>query len=130
MASKKTETSVTESAQKAAANVGDDRTWATLAHIGGLVFFIPLGNVLVPLVIWILYKEKSSLVEREAKKSLNFQLSMLIYMLAATVLSIIGIGVLLMFALIVIDVIFVIQAAMKTNEGQEYNYQFSLQLIK
>ena len=79
---------------------------------------IPLGNVLGPLV------------DKVGKEALNFQISMTIYSLAAFVLMFVGIGFILIFPLILVDVISVIIAAIKTSNGGEYQYPITIRFLK
>ncbi|MFH0937654.1 MAG: DUF4870 domain-containing protein [Candidatus Daviesbacteria bacterium] len=108
-----------------------NRLWATFVHLSAFVgLFIPLGNILAPLIIWLLKRNESSLVDEEGKKSLNFQVSITIYSVIAGILTVILIGIPLLIALVIYDVVTVIIASIKTNNGEKYNYKFSLHLIK
>ena len=51
----------------------DDRTWAMLAHLSPLVI-----GFIGPLVVWLIYKDKSPFVADQAKEALNFNLSVMI----------------------------------------------------
>jgi uncharacterized Tic20 family protein len=118
-------------AQPAAAGAplsdADTRQWAGLAHLGGILFWPP------SLIIWLVYKDRSAFVEQEAKKALNFQLTLLIIGVALTVLDwvlpwgIVGFGRL---ALWIVSLIFSIQGFQAVQRGQAYRYPFGLQLIK
>lgn len=62
----------------------DERVFATLCHLGGLLgtYVIPMmGNVLCPLLIWMLKKKESRYVDRQGREVLNFQLSMFLFFL-------------------------------------------------
>ena len=76
-------------------------------------------------------------VEEHGKESLNFQLSVLIYMLAGGVIAAIGmifcLGWLLVPVLIAMyfgALILPVIAGIKANDGVLYRYPFSLRLIK
>ncbi|UCC67130.1 MAG: DUF4870 domain-containing protein, partial [Armatimonadota bacterium] len=81
----------------------DERTMGMLCHLAGLVGF--LG----PLVVWLLKKDESELVNDQGKESLNFQLSILIYLVGSLVLmvplTLILIGPLLPFAVWAFDIV-------------------------
>jgi uncharacterized Tic20 family protein len=66
----------------------------------------------------------------QAKEALNFQITLAIGWVAATILSVVGIGLLLMPVIWIINLIFSILAGMKANEGVAYRYPFALRLIK
>lgn len=101
------------------------RQWAGLAHLGGILGFIPA------LVIWLVYRERSAFVDQEAKKALNFQLTVLIGYVAASILNnFIPFTGLLNFALWVVALVFSIQGYQAVQRGQAYKYPFSLDLIK
>ncbi|BDD07663.1 hypothetical protein FUAX_00950 [Fulvitalea axinellae] len=73
---------------------GDERTWAMFSHLSSLsVFAIPFGNIIIPMVIWLSKKKESAFVDEHGKASLNFQLSVIIYMM------IIGVFALVLFGL-------------------------------
>ena len=71
----------------------EERTWAMLCHIatfsGGI---IPLGNIIAPLIIWLVKKDQFPLVNDQGKEALNFQISITIYLIASIVLCLICVG--------------------------------------
>ena len=53
---------------------------AALTHLSTLSKFIfPLGNFIMPLILWTLNKEKSDFIDKHGKQAINFQLSILLY---------------------------------------------------
>lgn len=109
-----------------------ERTWATFCHLTALVAFlgIPFGNILGPFIIWIIKKNEMPLVDREGKESINFQLSMTIYLLLSALLCFVFIGFLLLFPLIVINVVLVIIASIKISNGEAYQYPLTIRFLK
>lgn len=109
----------------------DARMWATFVHLGIVAgWIIPLATILVPLIIWLVQKDKSAFVDRHGRAALNFQLTMIIGFVIAGILTLIYIGVFLIAALAVLDLVFSILAAVAANKGEEYKYPFSLELVK
>ena len=115
------------------ANMDDTqaRNLATLCHLGGLLLLLP------PLIIWLLKKDDSPLIDDQGKEAVNFQISVLICLIAAWILSAIllfvtflPIGFLLVWAVFVINLVMVIIAAVKTSKGEKYRYPLSLRLVK
>lgn len=104
------------------------RQWAGLAHLGGILSWLP------PLIIWLVYKDRSAFVAAEAKKSLNFQLTLLIGWIAIFVIDIAFLGSflsgLVRLALWVVAIVFCVQGYQAVNRGQAYKYPFSLELVK
>lgn len=113
----------------------DERLWATLAHLGGLAGYVaPLvGNIIAPLVIWLVKKDESSFVADQAKEALNFQITIsicaVILAVPSVILMFVGIGFLLLPALIVFDLVMMIMAAIKSNQGEYYRYPLTLRLV-
>ena len=109
----------------------DERTWAMLSHFSALCMFIfPFGNILAPLIIWLIKKEEMSFVEDQAKEVLNFQVSMTIYLLISGILCFILIGIPFVIGLVIFNVIITIIAGIKANDGKSYRYPINLRLIK
>jgi len=108
----------------------EERNWAMFCHLGGLAYFIPLGNIIVPLILWSMRKDESELVNREGKKALNFQISFTIYMLVAGVLIFVLVGILLLVILGLLQVIFVILAVVKTLNNEEFEYPMTIKFIQ
>jgi uncharacterized Tic20 family protein len=51
-----------------------------LIHISAFLgYFIPLGSVLSPLIIWNIKKDESEFVNQHGKEAVNFNLSFLLY---------------------------------------------------
>jgi uncharacterized Tic20 family protein len=109
----------------------EDRNWATIAHLSALVgFVIPFGNILGPLVVWLVKKEQSAHVAEAAREALNFNITVGIGALISLCLMLVFIGFLLMAVLAVVWLVLVILAAVKSSNGTMYRYPFNLRLIK
>ena len=110
----------------------DEKMWAMLSHLTALSGFlvVPFGNVIAPLVIWLIKKDTMSFVDDQAKESLNFQITLTIGMLISAVLTLLCVGYILLLGLWIAGIVFVIIAALKANEGVKYRYPFALRLIK
>ena len=93
------------------------------------MFVFPLGNVIGPLIIWLIKKDESSFVDNQGKESLNFQISFTIYCAISAILIVVVIGIILLIALGIGFLILVIIASIKANEGEEYRYPLTLRLI-
>lgn len=109
----------------------EERTMGMLCHLlalSGLI--IPFGNIIGPLVIWLIKKETMPFVDDQGKESLNFQISATIYIVIATLLCAVFIGFLLLPVVGIGAVVFTIIAAIKANDGMFYRYPFTIRLIK
>ena len=109
----------------------DDRTWAMLSHLSALVGYsiVPFGNVVAPLIIWLIRKDQSWFVDDQAKEAINFQISMVIYALISIPLVLLLIGIVLLIFLYVFGIVMVIIAAIKANDGVQYRYPVTIRFI-
>ena len=107
----------------------DDRVLAMLSHllaiIGGL-------GLIAPLIIWLIKKDdpNASFVTENAKESLNFQITVIILAIVFCVLLLVFIGFPLMALLGVANLVLVIIATVRANEGKIYRYPINFRLIK
>ncbi|WP_066096912.1 DUF4870 domain-containing protein [Xanthomonas massiliensis] len=116
----------------------DERQWALFAHLSALTGIVTsgVGNIVGPLVIWLIKKDTMPFVSDQAKEALNFNITVLIAGLALGLLTAITfgigivvtlpIGIILAVAWLVLTII----ATIKANEGVAYRYPFTLRLIK
>ncbi|WP_026474800.1 DUF4870 domain-containing protein [Alkaliflexus imshenetskii] len=104
-----------------------EKNFAMLCHLSALAgFIIPLGNIIGPLVVYLLKKDEMPEVEREGKESLNFQITLTIIAFAA--FFILGFRLALLIPLV--NLVFVILASVETSNGRPYKYPFKFELIK
>lgn len=62
---------------------------AAIIHLSALSKFIfPLGNFIMPIILWTINKDKSDFIDKHGKQAINFQLSILIYTIIIGCLSI------------------------------------------
>jgi uncharacterized Tic20 family protein len=109
----------------------DERTWGMAAHLSSLAgFVIPVGgNVLGPLVVWLIKKDSMPFVAEQGKEALNFNITVAIAAIISFILMAVVIGFLLIAVVFVGWLVFTIQAAIDTNKGESYRYPFTLRLI-
>ena len=103
----------------------EERLWSTLAHVGGIV-----ASFVAPLVIWLVFKDRSRFTDDQAKEALNFQITVAIGYVVGTILTVILIGVVILFAVWVATLVFCILGAVSANQGKPYRYPICIRLIK
>lgn len=109
----------------------DLRTWGAATHLSALAgLFIPLGNVLAPLVIWLIKRHDAPILDRHGVAALNFQLSMSIYIIVAALLTLVLIGIILLPILVVVDIVYVVIATVRASDGQVYDYPLTIPFIR
>ena len=101
-----------------------DVQWGSFAHLGGIVGFLP------SLIIWLIFKDRGSFTNTEAKEALNFQITIVFAYIVGSILTFILIGVFIVWAAWIVSVVFSIIAFLKAKDGQHYRYPFAIRLIK
>ena len=120
-----------------------DRAWDVLCHLSALAMFIgiPFGNIIGPLIIWLVKRGDSPSVDEHGKESLNFQISYSLYLLLLAAITIglmfILIGFLLVPVLIaaaaigpLIDLVFIIVASIRASNGELHRYPLTIRFLK
>jgi uncharacterized Tic20 family protein len=114
----------------------DERTWAMLAHLSSFLGYLVggVGGIIGPLVVWLIKKDEAPFVADQARESLNFQLSLLLYTVALVASCFLLIGfVLIWFAvpfLAILGLVLPIVGGVKANEGHAYRYPMTIRFIK
>ncbi len=105
--------------------------WGMICHVAGLATYvgIPFGNVIVPLAIWLIKKDKDPNVNVNGRESLNFNISFTIYGLLAGLLCYVIIGFVALPVVLIAHVILAIQATIKANKGETVRYPLTLRFI-
>lgn len=127
-------------------------------HLSALVLLlgIPFGNILGPLVVWLLKKNDYTFVDQHGKEALNFQVSITLYWMVLGVLAFLmllispfswpwrhntfdfwmpmGVAMffpmgLMMVVLGLVDILLVILAAVKASDGETYRYPLTIRFL-
>ena len=117
----------------------EERNWAVGAHLSALVTFVGIPSFVGPLVVWLMKKDESPFVGEHARQALNFNLSVLLYLIAASVASIVflvatlGLGFLVLIPVFLIVAVFLvvvlIQASIAASRGESYSYPMTINFI-
>ncbi|HEX4442239.1 MAG TPA: DUF4870 domain-containing protein [Galbitalea sp.] len=116
----------------------DDKLWASLAHLGGILYILP------SLIIYLVLKDRGAKVRVEAKEALNWQITFLIVEVVLWILSgiltvalaftpVAALGILFFWLpgiWWVLNVVFSILGFVKVNGGGSYRYPFAIRLVK
>lgn len=69
---------------------GDQTTWAVLVHLSGFLGMIVFGlQIIAPLVLWLVTRSNREMVNAHGKAALNFQISMILYQIALTIVIVV-----------------------------------------
>jgi uncharacterized Tic20 family protein len=108
----------------------DEKTWGMLCHLSALAgFIIPFGNIIGPLIIWLLKREEYPFVADQGKESLNFQISILVYIAVGMVLVLLLVGFAILAVVGLFSLIMIILASVKANEGVVFRYPLCIRFI-
>jgi uncharacterized Tic20 family protein len=112
----------------------DSRMWAMFCHLAGLAgYVVPviLSGIIAPLIIWQIKKDDHPFIDEHGKEALNFQISIGIYALVSLLLiPVFCIGAFLLTAVGIFNLVFLLIAAIKANNGFHYRYPLCIRFIK
>ena len=109
----------------------EERTWSILVHAAAFAgAIVPFGMILGPLLVWIIKKPESPLVDRHGRAALNFQISMLIYIFVAILLVFVVIGIFVLIALGIFWFVMVLVATIRAADGRDPGYVLSIEFLK
>ncbi|HEY8622138.1 MAG TPA: DUF4870 domain-containing protein [Dermatophilaceae bacterium] len=102
----------------------DARMWSIFAHLGGtfLSFFVPL-------VIYLVFKDRDPFVRRHSAQALNFHITLFIVYVVSVPLILIIVGIFTIIAAAICAVVFTVIAALAANDGREYTYPLAIRFV-
>ena len=103
---------------------GDERNFAVLAHVLGI-----LTSFLGALIVWLIKKDDSPFVDDQGKEAINFQITVFLAQAVAGMLTVIGVGCVLLPIIMVGNFILCILAAVAAGQGRWYRYPMTVRLI-
>ncbi|MBM3857310.1 MAG: DUF4870 domain-containing protein [Verrucomicrobia bacterium] len=101
-----------------------------LLGLSGLIFSITCIHIIAPLILWLLKRSSSSLVDRTGKEVLNFQISWTLYLFVSGALCFVLIGWFIFPFISLAWLILMIRAAMKASNGEFYSYPMTIRFLK
>ena len=81
------------------------------------------------LVVYLVKKDNAYLLD-QGTEALNWSITALIGYFAGIILSIIGIGVLISLAIMLINLVFCVMGAVAVSKGENFRVPFALRLLK
>lgn len=117
-------------------NAAEDKQWATFAHFGNIIVLIPA------LIIYVVFKDRGHLVRHESKEALNWTINVAGVLVAIWILEgvftfvpLVGwiinfLLLLVLWAVLVVNVIFAIIGGVRVANGDSYRYPANIRWIK
>lgn len=121
-----------ESVAPPAGPPASDRSWCIGLHLSGFAFFVlpSLGNIIAPLVIWLIKRADSPMIDATGKDVLNFQISYSIYLTVSAILCWMCVGFVVLPVVFIAWITLTIIAAVKTSNGEDYRYPWIIRFLK
>ncbi len=129
---------VNEEQGRKAMSAQDERTWSILAHLSMFLnLFTGFLGPVAALIIYLVYKDRSSRVAFDALQSLWYQIGWLVILAVGWTLTalllVVVIGIVLIPVMAIVSVVPFVQAgyaAYRVSKGQEYRYPFAADLVE
>ena len=108
----------------------ETRQWCMFLHLSQLAgYIVPLGGVIVPVVMWQMKKDESSVIDAHGRAVMNALISYTIYWIGAIVLCFLVIGFFLLPILAIATIVLPIIGAIKANDGVLWRYPLAIPLL-
>src|SRR5699024_2011472 len=82
------------------------------------------------LILFLVKKDESPYVREHARQSLNFELTLFPIFFIGSIFTLTGVGLLILLAAAIVDVIFHVNGAIAANRGQGYRIPLAISMIK
>lgn len=105
-----------------------ERTYATFTHLTLLLAHAAIP-VVPALIMWLIKRKDSPFLDDHGKEAVNFQISLVIYIVLSAILSVILVGFVLMALVYVLGIVGMIMGAVAANRGEYFRYPMCLRLI-
>ena len=102
----------------------EEKLWAIGAHLGPLVI-----GVFAPLIVWLVFRDRSAYLDRSGKEALNMQISFLIYFIVAGFSLILLVGLVLLPVVGITWLVLMIVATIKVADLEDYRYPLIFRLV-
>ena len=107
------------------------RMWGMGCHLAGFAGLVfPFGNVIGPLVVWLVKKDEHAFIDDQGKESLNFQMTVATLQFLLLLLADWFKFPVPLYLVSVLGTVFVIVAAIQASEGVAYRYPITYRFLR
>jgi uncharacterized protein len=117
--------------------VATEKNLAMFCHLAGIAGWIlllptglPGGNILGPLILWLLKKDTMPMVNEHGKEALNFQITVTAAILGCMALFFLVLPLALIPIIWLAGLVLSVLATVKASNGVLYRYPLTLRLVK
>lgn len=110
----------------------EENNWAVILHLSRFLGYtaVPVLGLAAPILIWLMMKQQYPGLDAHGKNAVNWMLSDLLYLFAAGLLVLVGIGLLLLPVVLILGIVFPIVAAVKASQGIAWKYPLTIEFLK
>ena len=115
---------------------GDEKTLAVLAHLSPIIALVLTAGWLSwigPLLVWLIWRERSPLVRTAAATSFNFNVTIWIAVIIGWIciftIILIPVGIVLLVVPGILQLIFSILGALRASRGEAYKYPLQIPIL-
>jgi uncharacterized Tic20 family protein len=111
----------------------EDKQWASFAHFGNIILLVPA------LIIWLVFRARGPKTDVEGKEAVNWTINVTALVIILNILSVVVgfvlgpiviLFTLLIWAILIVNLIFAIMGGVKVNGGGSYRYPVNIRWIK
>jgi uncharacterized Tic20 family protein len=108
-----------------------DNQLLVITHLSQLLTYVTgFGGLIVPLVIWLTQKDKVEEMDVHGKAIVNFQISIILYVIISIpLILLLGLGILMLIAVGVLGFVLPIINAIKASRGENPYYFGTIRFI-
>ena len=109
----------------------EDRNWCMFIHLSQFcVYIIPIAGLIAPLILWLMKKDGSALIDLHGRIVMNWIITEFILVIVFVILCFVIVGIPLLLGLLVVSFVFPILGAVKVQNGETWIYPFSFKFLK
>lgn len=108
--------------------VREDKQLLVIAHLSQLLDYVTgFGGFIVPLILWLVNKDRVLGMDEHGKSIINFQISIFIYcLLSIPAILLFGLGIITLIVVGILAFVLPIINAVKASNGEAPNYYISI----
>jgi len=114
-----------QTTQSTAISNAEKTKWLALLHLSGILAFI-----FPPLIVYIWKKEDVPEMESHFADIMNFQISIVVYILLSVLAVLLVVGIVLLPLIGILSSFFIVLNSIKVLNGKAYHYPLSIKFIK
>ncbi len=109
----------------------EDKQLLVIAHLSQLLDYVTgFGGFIVPLVLWLVNKDRVASMDTHGKAIINFQISIFIYcLLSIPAILLFGLGLITLVVVGILAFLLPIINAIKASNGEAPNYYISIPFL-